>query len=276
MGNTFQIKQYYKKILQRVYWFKFRLYILFKFKLPFWSKEREFTKTMNLELKSRHQKYDAMIKAAQANIGGDEVDELIKMMMAEYSTYLSPIVLYHEKNSMKKTSDPIDFNNMKLIPDLYECKAKVFDEAILHSVRVLLDRVSLMYLIIHKGCFEKKYGFGTYNPDKKQNNGFINYAKNNQDIDVLHYVSQQYDLWIHNICTNDNNLKHNGSEQIGYNMYDGVDELGHPKLASIIIPSVYSSTNKNGKFNADIHINDIGSIINKAYEFADKIILYII
>lgn len=153
----------------------------------------------------------------------------------------------------------------------------MFDEAIIHSIRVLLDRVSLMYWIDHKKCFNKEDGFGAYNSENpKQCKGFISYAKNNQEIDLLRYVSEQYDAWIHNICTNDNNLKHNGSERIGYNMIDDVDENDIPKFATIITPSVYSSTNKSGNFNAEIPINDIKNTINKAYEFADKIILSII
>lgn len=230
---------------------------------------------MDKELIDRHQKYDAMIKVAQAKVGGKEVDDLLEMMLDEYSTYLAPIVLYHEKKSIKETSYPLDYN--RLIPELYECKAKVFDEAIIHSIRVLLDRVSLMYWIDHKKCFNKEDGFGAYNSENpKQCKGFISYAKNNQEIDLLRYVSEQYDAWIHNICTNDNNLKHNGSERIGYNMIEYIDENGIPEYATIITPSVYSSTNKSGNFNAEIPINDIKNTINKAYEFADKIILSII
>lgn len=230
---------------------------------------------MDKELIDRHQKYDAMIKVAQAKVGGKEVDDLLEMMLDEYSTYLAPIVLYHEKKSIKETSYPLDYN--RLIPELYECKAKVFDEAIIHSIRVLLDRVSLMYWINHKKCFNKEDGFGAYNSENpKQCKGFISYAKNNQEIDLLRYVSEQYDEWIHNICTNDNNLKHNGSERIGYNMIDDVDENDIPKFATIITPSVYSSTNRKGKLKARIEINDIKNTINKAYEFADKIILSIV
>lgn len=230
---------------------------------------------MDKELICRHEKYDAMIKFAQATKFGKEGEELLNMMLDEYSTYLSPIVLYHEKKSIKETLYPLDCS--RLIPELYECKAKVFDEAIIHSIRVLLDRVSLMYWIDHKECFEKEDGFGAYNPkNQKHCKGFISYAKSNQDIDLLRYVSEEYDEWIHNICTNDNNLKHNGSERIGYNMIDDVDENDIPKFATIITPSVYSSTNRKGKLKARIEINEIESIINKAYEFADKIILSII
>lgn len=230
---------------------------------------------MDKELICRHEKYDAMIKFAQAKKFGKEGDDLLKMMLDEYSTYLAPIVLYHENKSIKETSYPLDYN--RLIPELYECKTKVFNEAIIHSIRVLLDRVSLMYWIDHKECFGKEDGFGAYNPEnQKQCKGFISYAKNNQELDLLRYVSEQYDAWIHNICTNDNNLKHNGSERIGYNMIDDVDENDIPKFATIITPSVYSSTNRKGKLKARIEINEIESIINKAYEFADKIILSII
>lgn len=230
---------------------------------------------MDKKLICRHEKYDAMIKFAQAKKVGKNGDDLLKMMLDEYSTYLAPIVLYHEKKSIKAKSYPLDYS--RLIPELYECKAKVFDEAIIHSIRVLLDRVSLMYWIDHKKCFNKEDGFGTYNSENpKQCKGFISYAKNNHEIDLLRYVSEQYDAWIHNICTNDNNLKHNGSERIGYNKINYIGENGIPEYATIITPSVYSSTNKSGNFNAEIPINDITNTINKAYEFADKIILSII
>lgn len=198
----------------------------------------------------------------------DRTFSLAQILREEKVTYMAPILFKrHRCNSVThKMAIGKDFCDRL---ELIGCEVKVLDQAIIHSIRNLIDRSTKLFSLIYQLNDKQKEGFGHY--DESGSAQFLSYAIEHVDHDNLcKYVIAQYKDWIRDFCKIDNSTKHNSSLKSVINRESWRDEQGNIQIPNLIMPTHYIAEGKN--YTALIQILEMDHYIDKCYSFIHHII----
>lgn len=190
------------------------------------------------------------------------------------TTYFAPITMWIELN--KHFHIDIEDSNYFHVEETRDAIRGVFCEAVIHSIRVLLDRCALLMRIKFPDIDHSK-GFGYYADEGgKGNKGLIAYAyKHIHEDDLFKWIVMDYEDWIYKINQFDNGIKHNFARKSKVPIIFNKDEDGHIESLSYDYDNEeLVAFNKNRVETSKIIYQEIEQFVDNAYLFIDAIIKY--
>lgn len=196
----------------------------------------------------------------------DRTFPLAQILREEKVTYMAPILFKrHRCNSVtRKLSIGKDFCDRL---ELVDCEVKVLDQAIIHSIRNLIDRCTKILSLIYPLTDDQKHvGFG------HKYAGFLQFALTRvNDDDLCKYIIEQYNEWIRDFCLTDNNIKHNDSLKSAIDLKTWRDKYGVEQIPVVIMPTHYITKSDKQK-ETFVEIFKMDEYIDRCYSLTNQII----
>ena len=142
----------------------------------------------------------------------DFSEEIAGFLRNNDSVYFAPITFWVDLLEYCKIE--IDDDNPFHVEETLDSVRIVHYEAVIHSLRVLLDRCAQLINIKFPEV-DPAVGFGYYEEGGgNKNKGLIKYAYEHKDDDeMFKWITWEYEEWILNINKFDNGIKHNYSSE---------------------------------------------------------------